>query len=135
MNNVLSILLNMSLSKIYHSTLWYVKTICWQQTIKDFLKVNDTATCDIRFSLASNSHSNFYTKIAFDWISLKIACLSKQRIHFSWAMISKTLWLALFDLYNFFYFLICDVFAGFFYNSRSPVPTNLVLGKAWSFYP
>ena len=45
---------------------------------KSLLKVNDTVaplgTCDITFSLASNSHGNFY---------IKIACLSKQRVHFS----------------------------------------------------
>ena len=54
--------------------LWYVRTICWQQTIKDFLKVNDTATplgtCDISFSLLSNSHSHFHIKMAFDWTPL-----------------------------------------------------------------
>ena len=34
--------------------------------MKDFLKVNDTGTCGSSFSLASNSHDNFYIKIAFD---------------------------------------------------------------------
>ena len=29
-------------------------------------KSYDTGTCDISFSLASNSHGNFYIKIAFD---------------------------------------------------------------------
>ena len=40
--------------------------MCCEQTIIDFLKVNDTGTCDISFSLASNSHGNFYIKIALD---------------------------------------------------------------------
>ena len=34
--------------------------------MKDFPKVNDTGTCDISFSLASNSDGNFYIKIIFD---------------------------------------------------------------------
>ena len=32
---------------------------------KGFLRVNDTGTCDISFSLASNSHGSFYIKFAF----------------------------------------------------------------------
>ena len=59
---------------LWKITLWYVKTICWQQTVKDFIKVIDTiaplGTCDISFSLPSNSHGNFHIKIAFAWIPL-----------------------------------------------------------------
>ena len=71
MNNVLSILV----LPICHSLKTHF-VICQNyilvQTIKDFIKVNDTVaplgTCDISFSLASNSHGNFHIKIASDWI-------------------------------------------------------------------
>ena len=63
-------------------------------------KVNDTVAplgiYDISFSLASNSHGNFYIKIAFDWLPLHKKSLVYRNI------IRKTVWLALIDLHNFF---------------------------------
>ena len=49
--------------------------------------------------------------------SLKIACLSKQRIHFSGEIIRKPL--ALIDLYNFSDFLIGVCVAEFFLEQKS----------------
>ena len=52
---------NMSLSKnSFCDMSKYIVT-----NYKRLSKFNETGTCDISFSLASNSHGNFYTKIAF----------------------------------------------------------------------
>ena len=61
--------------------------------------------------------------------SLKIACLSKQRIHFSWEMIRKMLWLALIDLYNFFDFLIGVCVDGFFRTAEHLLKLTLFWEK------
>ena len=81
----------------------------------------------------------FFISLEFTWqfinslwlnnSSLKVASLSKQRIHFCWQIIRKLLGLALIIVNIVFSFLV----GLWVVDKRPPVPTILVLRIEWNF--
>ena len=118
MNNVLSILL---LSICHSLEIHFV--ICQNYKLvtnskrfsKSWLYCCTTWHLRQQFLISFEFTWQFSYKNRF-WLStasLKIACLLKHRMQFSWEIIKKTLWLALIDLCNIFGLLIGLWVAGF----------------------